>query len=145
MSTELEFNERKSVKEASFLSKINTWFVFNTLLCPFLAQFSYFSFGKGMPSDTAMTQTLKDLNGFYTRYIIQVGILCFLNQMLTDNSLLLKGYKKMAKDNGKTNFDQWFYDLSFKSSALVSIFTFGLFFSIIYPQVLIVVTTIFIV
>lgn len=50
----------------------------------------------------------------------------------------------MAKDNGKTNFDQWFHDLSFKSSILVSIFTFGLFFSILYPQIPIVMMAIFV-
>ena len=80
------------------------------------------------------------MNGFFTRYIIQVTILCFLNQMLTDFQKLIKGYEKVARDNGKTKFAHWFYDLSFKSSVVVSLFSFGLFFCLIYPQISIVVT-----
>ena len=46
---------------------------------------------------------------------------------------LVEQFEKMIKDNGKTKFEQWFYDLSFKSTIAVVIFTLGLIFTLVYP------------
>ena len=54
--------------------------------------------------------------------------------MITDFEKLVKGFEKIVRNNGKTKFEHWFNDLSFKSSIAVAIFTFGLFFCLIYPH-----------
>jgi hypothetical protein len=59
--------------------------------------------------------------------------------MLIDFEKLVKGFEKIVRNSGKTKFEQWFYDLSFKSSIAVAIFTFGLFFSLIYPHIAVLV------
>ena len=65
--------------------------------------------------------------------------------MLTDFGKLVKGFEKIVRNNGKTKFEHWFYDLSFKSSIAVSIFTFGMFFSLIYPHIAMLVLVMFII
>ena len=53
--------------------------------------------------------------------------------MLLDFQKLVESFEKVIKNNGKTRFEDWFYDLSFKSSIAVSFFTFGLCFCVLYP------------
>jgi hypothetical protein len=45
---------------------------------------SYWIINESDEFQDSFLKCLKDMNGFYTRYIMQVTILCFLNQMLTD-------------------------------------------------------------
>lgn len=47
--------------------------------------------------------------------------------------MIIACFEKVIKDNHKTCFDQWFHDLSFKSSVSVVVFAFGLFFSLSVP------------
>jgi len=54
--------------------------------------------------------------------------------MFFDFQKLVKNFEKIIRDNGKTVFDQWFSDLSFKSSVAASIFTFGLIASAVFPM-----------
>jgi hypothetical protein len=82
-----------------------------------------------------LLESLQLMEGFYTRFFIQMALLIFLNQMAMDFEKLVKGYEKIVRNNGKTKFDHWFYDLSFKSSVAVAISTFGLIFCLIYPHI----------
>ena len=50
-----------------------------------------------------------------------------------DFSKLVKSFEKIIRNNGKTEFENWFYDLSFKSSIAVCFFYFGIFFSTMVP------------
>lgn len=65
--------------------------------------------------------------------------------MIMDFEKLVKGFEKIVKNNCKTKFEHWFNDLSFKSSILVGIFTFGLFFCMIYPHLTLLVLILFVV
>jgi hypothetical protein len=60
--------------------------------------------------------------------------LCFIYQFNLDFNKITACFEKVIKDNLKTTFQQWFYDLSFKSSISVAVFTFGLFFSLVIPM-----------
>lgn len=53
--------------------------------------------------------------------------------MLVDWHKLVESFERVIKHNGKRRFDDWFYDLSFKSSLAVSFFTFGITLCVIYP------------
>ena len=46
--------------------------------------------------------------------------------------------------NKKETFDDWFYNLSYKSSVAVSLFAFGLCFCILYPFMLVFLAVFFI-
>lgn len=56
-----------------------------------------------------------------------------MNQVFMDFSKLVKSFEKIIRNNGKTEFENWFYDLSFKSSIAVCFFYFGIFFSTMVP------------
>ena len=59
--------------------------------------------------------------------------ICCLNQAVLDFQMVVSCFEKQIKHNHKSTFDQWFYDLSYKTSVAVALFTFGLCTSIILP------------
>ena len=145
--TNWELNERKSVKEQSFLSKLNFSLVFNMIFGPYLIAMLINSIV--YRNDVhytimgSMLDLLQNMEGFYTRFIIQVSLLIFMNHLLTDYDKLVKGFEKIVRNNGKTKFEHWFYDLSFKSCMAVGLFTFGMLFSLIYPHIVVLVLLLF--
>jgi predicted membrane channel-forming protein YqfA (hemolysin III family) len=72
--TEWEYNERKSVKEQSFLSKLNYSLVFNMIFGPYLITVLVFYIQHGQDPrfkpKVCLLDSLKMLNGFYTRFFI---------------------------------------------------------------------------
>ena len=62
-------------------------------------------------------------------------LLCILNQILLDFQKLAACFEKAIKNNRKTTFEQWFHDLSYKTSVILSLFTVGLLFCIIAPHI----------
>lgn len=60
-------------------------------------------------------------------------MLAMINQSFLDFQAVVTSFEKAVKNNGKTRFVQWFYDLSFKSCISVVVFTFGLISILLYP------------
>lgn len=134
--TQMECNERKSVKEASFLGKLNFMMTFNLIFCPFIANLVLDALiSRELPESNTLFlyENFLSLESFYLRYFSQVVLICLLNQVLMDFSQLVKSFEKIIRNNGKTEFENWFYDLSFKSSIAVCFFYFGIFFSTMLP------------
>lgn len=75
------------------------------------------------------------MSGFYFREFCQLILLCFIFQFKLDFNKITECSEKVIKDNHKTSFEIWFYDLSFKTSISVGVFTFGIFFSLMIPMI----------
>lgn len=56
-----------------------------------------------------------------------------MSEHFLDYTQITKCFEKAFKDNHKTSFQQWYLDLSYKSSVAVTVFSLGLFFSISMP------------
>jgi hypothetical protein len=68
-------------------------------------------------------------------------LLCLLSQSVLDFNKITACFEKVIKENHKTKFEHWYYDLSFKSSVSVAIFTLGLFFSVMLPLLVLLILT----
>lgn len=53
---------------------------------------------------------------------------------MLDFNKLTECFERVIKDNHKTSFEQWFFDLSYKSSVAVAVFSMGLFFCLSLPM-----------
>ena len=151
--------ERKSHKEMQFLNKLNFMFIFNSLICPLLnGIFLEYATKKGsylcahlVKNQKDFEQTVSimglvtviDLQDFYTRLVIQMITLTIFDQLFLNFEKLTAIHKSIAKNQGKTKFEHWFHDLSFKSSLAITFFTVGLCLSLIYPHMSILILALF--
>lgn len=132
---EEEYNHQKSVKEQSYISKLFNSLILNVIFLPFLTTLvtMWLVARTSALFGSLVVLSMQEMHGFYLRYLLQMVVLLVLNQSSLDFQRLVEGFEKMVKDNGKTKFDQWFYDISYKSCIAVVVFIFGLFLSVIYP------------
>ena len=84
-----------------------------------------------------------DLQQFYTRLIIQLMMLCIFDQIFLKFEKITAIHRNIARHQGKTKFEHWFYDLSFKSSLAIAFFTFGLCLCLVYPHISVLVLVLF--
>lgn len=70
-------------------------------------------------------------------------MLCIFDQIFLKFEKITAIHRNIAKNEGKTKFEHWFYDLSFKSSLAITFFTFGLCLSLIYPHITLLVLVLF--
>lgn len=142
----------KSKKEQSFLSKFNFTLIMNLVVVPWLSTyfFIFFEFAlrihayqylkddgeeKEFDHLEAVLKSIQNIAGFYFRLFCQVMLLSLIYQLNLDFQVITACFEKVIKDNYKTSFDQWYYDLSFKNTVSVVVFAFGLFFSLSVPLI----------
>lgn len=87
--------------------------------------------------------TVIDLQDFYTRLLIQLITLTIFDQLFLNFEKLTAIHKSIAKNQGKTKFEHWFHDLSYKSSLAITFFTVGLCLSLVYPHLSVLVVALF--
>lgn len=81
-----------------------------------------------------IVEALQASSSFLLRLFCQVMFLCFVSESVLDFNKITACFEQVIKDNHKTSFEQWFFDLSYKSSVAVAVFTMGLFFSLSIPM-----------
>ena len=138
--TKWEKTPLKSSQEKSYISKHSCMLTFNMIMGPFLATFLpsliFTDNFKNKSWNLSVLDTLKTRQCLTTRIYLQMMFLCFLAQpFLMKTNDILMCFNKASRDNCKTRFKQWYFDISYKTCIGVSVFTFSLFYSVTMPQI----------
>lgn len=107
------------------------------MFCPYIINFvlETYNHNYNIKFSELFLKSLLEISDFYTRLILQIFFLAKVSQIFQDSNKLKNSFESVVKNNGKTKFEHWYYDLSFKSSLAITFMTFGLFFSLVFPQI----------